>query len=356
MQAIIQSLNTVIVPIIVIGILIFIHELGHFFFAKINGIRVEKFSLGFGPKLWGKTIGDTEYKLSAVPLGGYVKMSGEEDPSENPQPWDYNAKKVYQRAQVIFAGPAMNIVLAYLIFVFLFIAGLQVQTTTVGSLMNGYPAKEAGLEPGDKIMAIDGKDITRWGEMLSIIQPSGGKELEFKIKRGDEILLKKITPKTETITDVVGDQATVGLVGITPGDEFIYERTGFWQAVVLGGKQTVLLTQMTYKGIWNMIVGKVSRKNVGGPLMIAKMAGEQARAGWRSLLSFMAIISLNLAVLNLLPLPVLDGGQLVFLAVEKLKGSPVQGRTIEWAQKISFTLLISLMVLVSFNDVLRFLK
>lgn len=350
-------MQTLITAIVAIGILIFVHELGHFFMAKVNGIKVETFSMGFGPKLFSYNFGGTCYQLSAIPLGGYVKMAGEEPGEDrNDNPDDYYNKKPWQRMLVIAAGPVMNLILAYLIFSGLFFSGLQTYSTTIGTLMVDYPAEQSGLLQGDKIISINGETVNKWDDMVSMIHKSADKEMDFEIKRGDKTFPLKITPKAEQVTDPFGGDRTIGLIGITPGNEFVREKNSLGKSLVLAADQTMFITVMTYKGLWAMVRGKISRKDIGGPIMIAQMAGQQARAGWLNLLSFIALISINLGVLNLIPIPILDGGQLMFIIVEKIKGSPVNLKAQEWAMKISFAILISLMVAVSFNDIWRIAK
>ena len=347
-------MQTIIISVIAIGILIFVHELGHFLMAKLNGIRVETFSLGFGPKICSYTWRETRYQLAAVPLGGYVKMAGEEpDGEKNDDPGDFYNKKPWQRVLVIAAGPVMNLLLAYFIFSGLFFSGLQTYSTTIGTLMEGYPAEQAGLMQGDKILSIDGTEVTKWDDMVALIHKHADQSLAFAVRRDGIEFTVGITPRAETLKDPFGKEHTIGLVGITPGNEFVVQHHSLLESLALAADQTVFITAMTYKGFWAMVTGKISKKDIGGPIMIAQMAGQQAKAGWLNLLSFIALISINLGVLNLIPIPILDGGQILFILVEKIKGSPVHLKAQEWAMKISFAVLIGLMVAVSFNDIWR---
>jgi len=350
---------TILAVVFVFSVLIIIHELGHFIVAKRNGVKVEVFSIGFGPKLFSIKKGDTEYKVSALPLGGYVKMAGIVDESMDKEgikgkPWEFMSKTVWQRFKIIAAGPLMNFVLAWAIFIGVYFVGVPVLTNKIGEVSVGYPAAEAKLQEGDRIVNIDGKPIKRWDDLVKIIYQSADKEISLTYERGGETFQTQITPRAEKTTDVFGKERTVGLIGIMPNSDFETEELNPLDSLWRGTVHTFKLTGLTYKGIYFLITGQVSAKNLGGPLMIAQLAGKQARQGALPLFYFIALISINLAVLNFLPIPILDGGHCLFIGVEALKGSPVSLKSQDLAQKIGLALLLALIVFATYNDILRF--
>ncbi len=353
-------MTTLLFFIIVIGPLIFFHELGHFLLAKRSGIRVERFSLGFGPKIVSKTIGETEYRISWLPFGGYVKMAGE-DPDEaklEGKPWEFMSKPVGIRALVIAAGPVMNIVLAILIFwgIFFFAGQLKIhdETTQVGLVSPGGPAGQAGIVTGDEIVSVNGVEVNTFSEMAQIIHQQVEKPIEVKwIHEGKE-LSARITTFKDRVLNEQGEMQDIGKIGIGPSYTTI--KVGFFKSFVEAVGWTVFILVETVKFLAGLIAGTASVKLVGGPILIAQMAGESARSGLISFLSFMGLLSVNLALINVLPIPVLDGGHLMFLSVEKLKGSPMSLKQRATMQQIGLAFLILLMVFFTYNDFLRAIK
>lgn len=353
---------TLLAFIFVLGLLVFVHEFGHFIAAKRSGIRVETFSLGFPPKLVGKKIGETEYRIGVVPLGGYVKMVGESDFEEGyvPQPGDYMAAPVWKRFIVISAGPVMNIITGvFLFFIIYWAAGIPEpipNTVSATSILPGSPAEKAGMAPGSEILAINGIKFTDSAKMAAYISERPDMPLSFTWKDNDRVITKDITTMEQTITDSLGNKEIVGRIGIGIGPMFEYKPTGPIQALKAGVDATVFLTTEMFRIIWRLITQQESIKNLGGPVMIAQQAGKAAKQGFLSLLGLAAFLSVNLAILNILPIPVLDGGHLVFLTIEAIKKSPVsiKGRLI--AQQIGMALLLLLMVVVTYNDIVRLVK
>jgi regulator of sigma E protease len=428
-------MTTTISFIIVLGILITAHELGHFLVAKALGIGVEKFSIGFPPKMFGFTKGETEYCISWIPLGGYVKLKGEgpEEVVEDPDdPALFSARPPYQRAAVILAGPVMNLILAFIVMPLVFMVGMAVPSylddpplagwvepgspadkigivpgdlmlnvngeesatweqffekasqagdnkleiqvkgltgvrsvtldlaeaedgrtgiqppmePTIGALTPGYPAQKAGVEKGDRILSLGQIPVSHWSEMARIIHASAGKALTLKVLRGKEELSISVTP-------VLDEKTGRGLMGISPLSENVIRRFGPVEAIAMGFERNVELLGMTFSFVWDLVSGQSSIKNLGGPIMIFQVTGEAARAGMAQFLAFMAFLSLQLGVLNLLPIPVLDGGHLVFLTAEGILRRPLDLRTREMAQKVGFFLLILLIIVISYNDILR---
>jgi regulator of sigma E protease len=343
--------------IIVLGVLIFFHELGHFLVARLLGVGVERFSLGFGPKLIGKTIGITEYQISAIPLGGYVKMVGESPDSElDPSdiPISFTHKHVFKRILIVAAGPFFNILLALIIFFGIFqISGLLILKPDIGEVNEGTPAYMAGLKKNDLVVSIDGVDISSWEDMANAIMASNGKTLAISVLRGDKILTKKVTPEVKKFKNIFNEDVDRYVIGITASGEVFKKNLNFFQAVSESINQTYQITALTIKGIVKLFQGTVSPKTLGGPIMIAQMAGQQAKEGVVNLIFFIALISINLAILNFLPIPVLDGGHLLFFFIEAIKGSPVSVKVREISQQAGIFVLILLMIYVFYNDIAR---
>jgi regulator of sigma E protease len=341
----------------VLGVLIFFHELGHFLVARVLGVGVERFSLGFGPKLIGKTIGITEYRISAIPLGGYVKMVGESPDSElNPSdiPISFTHKHVFKRILIVAAGPFFNILLALIIFFGIFqISGLLILKPGIGDVNEGTPAYMAGLKKDDLVVSIDGVDISSWEDMANAIMASKGKTLAISVLRKDKVLTKNVTPEVKKFKNIFNEDVDRYVIGITASGEVFKKDLNFFQAVSESINQTYQITALTIKGIVKLFQGTVSPKTLGGPIMIAQMAGQQAKEGVVNLIFFIALISINLAILNFLPIPVLDGGHLLFFFIEAIKGSPVSIRVREISQQAGIFVLILLMIYVFYNDIAR---
>jgi len=343
--------------IIVLGVLIFFHEFGHFLIARFFGVGVEKFSLGFGPRLIGKKVGITDYRISAIPLGGYVKMVGEEPDAEiDPEeiPLSFTHKHVAKRMLIVAAGPVFNILLAVIIFFGIFLSsGTFVLKPSVGSVKQGAPAFSAGLEKGDLIIAINESAINSWDEMAEIINGSKGKTIRLVVRRGDSTRNFTIAPEQVTTKNIFGEDIQRYIIGITASGESYSKDLNLFQAFSESLLQTYRVTELMVVIIAKLITGDISTDTLGGPIMIAQMAGDSAKAGIGSLISFIALISINLAIINLLPIPVLDGGHLLFFSIEAIKGSPVSIKVREIAQQIGLFLLILLMILVFYNDISR---
>jgi len=415
--------------IIGLGVLVFVHELGHFILAKLVGIRVERFSLGFPPRMIGKKIGDTDYCISWIPLGGYVKMAGMIDESLDKdsikgEPWEFMSKPIYQRFLVILAGPVMNIALAILLFGGIaYIMGLKeplgvsvgkiesqkiiAETTlqpgdmitsinnqpvktwadveplilkkdditvgyerdrqilkanfqstyfdsiekslppVVGSLREDFPGIKAGLQIGDRIVAIDGKPIRTWSELTEVIHGSPEKLLTVEWVRDGLTMTAEITPRRENL------QGTeIGLIGISyPVQE---KEIGLFQSIIYGANYSWQITRLIGYSIKLIITGQQAFKEAfAGPIMIAKLAKDSAREGESNFIAFIAFLSLNLGLLNLLPIPVLDGGHIVFLLIEAIIRRPISPKAKLIIQQIGMALIIALMLFVIINDIRR---
>lgn len=350
---------TVIATIVVLGILIFVHELGHFILSKKMGVKVLKFSLGFGPKLIGKKIGETEYQIAIFPLGGFVKPLGEdphEEISEEERPRSYWAQPIWKRALIIGAGPFFNFFLAIVIFsVINIIVGVPLPPSSrIGEVSPGLPAESAGLKSGDWVLSVDGEEVTRWDDLSKIIRSSKGKDLLLKIKRNDEILEIKVTPKPTVQKNLFGEEIQTFVIGITPFNEVAVQKVNPLRAIGSGMLQTWQGIQVMVIGIVKIIQRVIPAKEVGSLIMIGKLAGEQAQKGIIELAFFTAIISINLGLINLFPVPILDGGHFLFLLLEAILRKPLSIKKMEIAQQIGFIFLIFLMLFAFYNDLIRY--
>jgi regulator of sigma E protease len=433
---------TAISFIVVLGILIFIHEFGHFMMAKLCGVAVEKFSLGFGPKIIGLKRGETEYRISLLPLGGYVKMMGEspdEDVSEKDMERSFTHKTVSRRAAIVVSGPIMNLLLMFFLMPTIYMIGIQVpaylekppvigymeknsaaertglrkgdiirevdkrevknweQLTTriisspnntlflkverkgtvfytdlvlgssnqtgegiaglyppikptIGVISKGYPAEDAGIEVGDTIVNIDGSRVTHWAEVQEAIRGISDKKAVIEktiiLERDGELITVKVRPRWN-------EEIEGYLIGISPLQETFTRKYGFFDAITTGIKKGWDITVFTFIVIKKLFVGEISVKTLGGPIMIAQIAGQAAESGVTTFLFLMASLSLQLGILNLLPIPVLDGGHLLFFGIERLRGKPLSDKVIMVSQQAGIALLVLLMILVTYNDILR---
>ncbi len=346
---------SILSAILLFGFLVFIHELGHFLLAKASGVKVLTFSLGFGPKIIGKKIGETEYLLSAVPLGGYVKMLGE-DVEDEVEVYEeeraYKSQKVYKKAAIVMAGPIFNLLTAVAVFFFISLTGLPVLMATIGDPIPGTPAARV-LMKGDKILKINGQPISEWEEMSETVARSAGRELSLTVRRGGEVKELLITPETKEMPDIFGEKKQRGVIGVRPEGEIRTVRYGLADSVSYGFSKTWEVISMTLLGLVKLIQRVIPSDSIGGPILIFQMAEQQASQGALSFFTFAAVISVNLGILNLLPIPVLDGGHLFFLGIEAILRRPVSERIIMAAQRIGLALIISLMIFALYNDIFR---
>ncbi len=430
--------------IFVFSVLVFFHELGHFLAAKLFGVRVERFSIGYPPRLFGVQIGETDYCISAIPFGGYVKLAGMVDESLDTEikgePWEFNSKPAWQKAIIISAGVIMNVILAVVILVgILYVKGEPVIPITtvgyvqdgsiaqkvglqrfdkivainqqpvrtwneiqqyylanlgneivftverngeilqlvlsrenlgeegsenlgispmipavVGEVVPGYPAEKAGLKKGDRIVAINGQPVQDWLDMTDIVSQNPGKPLQFEVERDGTRLTLEITPKAVNEVGPDGESKIVGKIGIS-AITFVERRPlSFGQAVSKGLQQAQFTSAMMVKTLYWMITGKKSAKEViGGPIMIGKMAGDFAKTGFVNLLELLAYLSLMLAIINILPLPVLDGGHLVMIIIEGVTGKPIPTKVKVAIQQVGMALMLMLILFVIYNDISR---
>ncbi len=343
--------------IFVLGILIFIHELGHFLVAKRVGIRVEKFSLGFPPNIFSRKVGDTEYCIGAIPLGGYVKMIGENPEEKTTGAADeFSSKTVGQRAAVILAGPFMNYLLAIVILIgVIFFSGKAIKDftkITVGEVTQDSPAFKAGLQPDDVIIAFGDEPVTHFDSLRTRINAVVADTVQLTWVHGSDTVHKLIVTEATEIPNIDGEMDTVGIIGFSHKITH-YESYGVMESIGQGFIYAHVIVWETVKFLKKAISGQVSAKMIGGPVFIAQQSGKEARKGAASLFFFMALLSVNLAVLNILPIPILDGGHLVFLALEKIKGSPLSLKARGIAQQVGLLLLLATILMVTYNDIMR---
>lgn len=344
--------------VIVLGILIFVHELGHFLVAKRSGVTVLRFSLGFGPKIFAFTRGGTEYRLSLIPLGGYVKMLGEdpeEELTEEQRAGSFAEQPVRRRLAIVLAGPMSNFVLAVIIFAFLFsLSGIPHKLAEVGGVVPGTPAEQAGLKAGDKVLAINGTPISTWDELTGSIEKNDpDKPLTLKLSRDGQEMTVTVTPVVSDDKTIFGEPIKRRMIGIKMPEAETYRKINPLTAGYYAVAHTLELSKLFLVTIVKLIQRVVPLDTLGGPILIAQLAGKQAQQGVLNLLGFMAFISVNLAVLNLLPIPILDGGHIFFFLIEAIMGKPISVKKMEIAQKVGLVALLTLMVVVFYNDIMR---
>ena len=360
-----------IIPFLfVLTIVVFFHELGHFLVARWAGVRVLTFSLGFGPELVGfNDRHGTRWKISASPLGGYVKFFGDESEASTPsstaldamsaeeRQGSFHHKKVGPRAAIVAAGPIANFILAIVIFAGLFtFFGRPNATARVDKVMAGSAAEAAGFQSGDVVAAIDGKVIGNFSDMQRIVSIDAGQPLTFTVKRGDTTVSLRATPELKEIKDNFGNVHKLGVLGITrsnePGDVLV-ERVDPVTAVWLGTKETWFVIDRTLAYIGGVFTGREAADQVGGPLRIAQISGQVATIGLSALIHLAAVLSVSIGLLNLFPVPLLDGGHLLFYAVEAVRGRPLSERAQEMGFRIGLGLVLMLMVFATYNDILH---
>ena len=374
-------LTTVIAVVVVLGGLIFFHELGHFAVARGLGMGGSTFSLGFGPKILKYRKGKTEYALSLVPLGGYVALVGESDPKDIPEGFtekeSFALRPAWQRLLVVAAGPAANIILAWLLCWTLALGwGTPVLLPQVGGVVQNGPADKAGIQPGDTIVSINGAAVANWQAMADAITQSNGKTLAVTLSRPDMapqaddqtradeaaqpeqgmIISVELTPERSTRKTIFGEEESAWLIGIRNSGAVRLVQHGFADAAIAGAGQTADMVSLTWQSFVKLAERVVPLDQVGGPIMIMQMVGKQAHEGLAGLLALAALISINLGILNLLPIPVLDGGQIVFCLWEIIFRRPLNARLQDYAMRAGIALLVALMLLATYNDLWRILK
>ena len=350
----------------VLTVLVYVHEWGHYWVARRNNVRVEVFSIGFGPELFGWTNNEgTRWKISAIPLGGYVKMLGQSDLpvdeensgaiSEEDKPFSFQYKTLAQRSAIVFAGPLANFILAVVLFTGVIMAvGIPKHYAGVGNVQKNSAAAEAGFKAGDRIIEINGNAVTWFSDLVRIVSGSPGTSLEITVIRNE--LEKKLTatPRVSTRIDENGNTVEVGILGVRfDPDQAEHERQTPWTATWMGIKQTASLTSNLLSYLGEMITGQRGAEELGGPLRIAQLTGQMARSGFDDLLFFMAALSVNLGLINLFPIPLLDGGHLMYFAAEGIRGRPLGPRAQDYGFRLGLILVLILMVFATWNDLVQ---
>jgi len=344
----------IIYGILALVVLIIIHEFGHFIVAVLSGVKVERFSIGFGPVLLKKQTKITEFVISAVPLGGYVKMKGEDPNSvdENDKEGAFYAQSVYKRMLIVFAGPFFNILSAVLFFAIAYVIGIQTLSPQIGKVLKDSPAYFAHLQPKDTVIKINNINVATWEDMSKIIKTHDN--LNLVINRNGKLINVNIKPKAEVVKNPLGYREKIHVIGILPSGETTIVKYPVLKSLSLGVEKTIYITKLTIEGIIRLIGGFIPSSEVGGPIMIVDIASKAAQAGFGAFLIFASIISINLGLLNLFPIPVLDGGHLMFFTIEAIRKKPVSEKFQVAAQKVGIGLLIALMVFAFYNDIKRF--
>ena len=362
-------INNIIPLVIVLGIMIFFHELGHFLIAKFFNVKVLKFALGFGPKIISREYGETEYSIRYLPLGGFVKMLGENDFDEDAEPINendaeraFNVQHPLKRIAIVAAGPVFNVVLAFfLLFGFLIFIGKPVTPAdpviipTINEVVKGSPAEKAGLKKGDIIVSLEEKNIEKSEDVSALIKDKAGMPVKIIVMRGDERLTFFPVPEESNVKGESGEDIKKAILGVFIAymTDTEYEKMNLPDAFKEALSDSWEIIRMTCLVVVKLIQGDVSIKTVGGPIMIGQMTGRIVQQNIGDLIPFMAIISINLGIINLLPIPILDGGVILFLLLELVMRKPVSMNKREFAMKIGLSLLLLLMAVVFYNDILR---
>jgi regulator of sigma E protease len=357
-----------VVPFLVaLVIIVFIHELGHFLVARWCGVDVEVFSIGFGKEItgWHDRRG-TRWKLCWIPLGGYVKFRGDANAASMPDaeavaqakndPGNFHGKPLWQRAAVVAAGPIANFILAIFIFSAAFMSvGAPVMEPGVDEVLAGSAAEQAGIRPGDVIVSINGNEIKTFSDIQQSVMTRGGEELAVVVDRKGERLNLKVTPTIKEEPDGFGGKIRIGLLGVkhNPDGPVKYERMAPLQAIEAGVERTWFIIDTTFRYIGKLVMGRESVDQLGGPIAIAKVAGDAASVGFFQFISVIAFLSVSIGLINLFPIPMLDGGHLVYYAIEAVRGKPMGERAQEWGFRIGFSLVVMLMVVGTWNDLVR---
>jgi len=353
-------LISLIPTLIVLGLLILIHELGHFIACRLTGVRVEKFSIGFGPEIFRIQGPETAYVISLLPLGGFVKPAGEmvsEVEGDEPKAGEYLAAPWLSKIFIVTAGVIMNYFLAFVLFSWVFMIGRPIPGTVIGGFIDGYPAKASALSAGDRIISINGLGVETWQQMTEEINRLDGSELLLTVeKNGTAGALYDVhlTPKVENAKDLFGKPVTAKRLGVTPSPESqVFEKFSFREALVKGADSVIHLTVLTHKAIFYMLTGQMSARSMSGPIGIVAMTGSAAQLGLPYVIQLAASLSVSLAVINLLPIPALDGGHFFFLLWEGITRRRISYKVQEKLTQAGFALLMLLMVFVIYNDLLN---
>ncbi|MBI4226765.1 MAG: RIP metalloprotease RseP [Candidatus Omnitrophica bacterium] len=347
---------TTVILLAALSVLILVHEAGHFVMARRFGVRVERFSIGFGPVVLRRRWGETEYVVSLLPLGGYVKMAGEgpEDRKTGAR-WEYGSQPVWRRVGIVLAGPLVNYAAGLLLFILMFWAGAPTLMPVVGGVLPDYPAAAAGVQPGDRIVTVAGVPVDSWDAVTAQIRRrTSGAPIAMGLRRGETDQTVEIVPTIRQAPGLFGRVSRVAMIGLTPSSEVQLTRAPWPAAIRQGARRTWELTVMTYTSLWQLATGALPLKeSLTGPVGIFYITSSAAALGWRYLCQLFAVLSVSLAIFNLLPLPVLDGGHLAFLAIERIRRRPISLRVQEIATQAGMVFLIGMMLVVTYHDLAK---
>ena len=344
-------LMNILVFVAVLSVLIITHELGHFIAARMSGIKVEEFSIGFGPAIFRKKIKDTQFLISSIPLGGYVKMLGDDRNSCKGTGDEFFSKPLGVRARVIFAGPFANYIFSFIIIWMIFTMGVPQPTTTVGMVFKGMAADTAGIKKGDKIIEVNGKSIKDWSDLQKAVYHCKN-AISLSVLRGNKKMNFSIVPKEESVKDIFGRSIKRRLIGINPTSTIV--KYNFPTAFLKGAEYTWRLTSITLKGFYYIITGAIPlRKSVAGPVKLFEITSDVYKQGIISLMSLVSLIGISLAIINLFPIPVLDGGHLFFIGLEKVRGKPLSDKTEAVLTKIGIAIISLITIFAFYNDIVH---
>jgi regulator of sigma E protease len=347
--------------LIILSVVVFVHEFGHYWVARRNRVRIETFSIGFGPELFGREDRHgTRWKLSAIPLGGYVKMLGDADAASATvdlnrarEPDSFPGKSVWQRMAIVVAGPLANFLFAIAALAILFaVVGRPFTPAEVGAVQPDSPAAAAGLLPGDRVVSVEGQPVESFEALQGIVRDRAGEPLAFDLERDGAPLALTVTPKASEIEDRFGNRHQVGLIGVSRA-EVEYRRSNPFAALFEATAETGRMIGATLYALGEMIAGTRGTQELGGPLRIAQMSGQIAQDGFVPALWFTAVLSINLGLINLFPIPLLDGGHLVLFGIEAARGRPLGERSQEIAFRFGLAMVLSLMVFATWNDLVH---
>jgi len=364
------ALGYLIPFLFVLTTVVFVHELGHFLVARWCGVRVKAFSIGFGPELVGfDDRHGTRWKLSAIPLGGYVRFFGDEDAASTPDRTTLDAlteeersttffgKSVWQRAAIVAAGPIANFILAIAIFAAIFtLYGREVTTARVDQVVAGSVAEKAGFRPGDLIRTIDGSRIETFNDLQRIVSTSADRPLTIVVERDGAPVTLEATPERREVTDRFGNVHRIGQLGLsrdTSGGNVTVERYSLPEAIVMGAEETWMVVDRTFAYIGGLFAGRESTDELGGPIRVAQVSGQVATLGFVALVNLAAVLSVSIGLLNLFPVPMLDGGHLLFYLVEAVRGRPLSPKVQDFGFRIGLAAIVMLMLFTTFNDIWR---
>ncbi len=351
--------------IVALTIIVFIHEFGHYYIARLCGVKVEVFSIGFGKELFGwNDRNATRWKVCALPLGGYVKFEGDANAASMPgsenlngSPTSFHNKKVWQRAAVVAAGPIANFLLAIVVFAGTFVVfGQQVADPVVGIVLQGSAAEAAGIKPKDVVKSVNGLRIDTFNDLQKYVFDRGGEPLSVEIDRGGSVIVINVVPRVEIDKDAFGNEVRIGRLGVGIGDNPDAIRTIKYsvpEAVWRGIEHTGFIIKTTLRYLGKIVTGRESADQLRGPPGIADLAGKAATSGLTTFINFIGLISVSIGLINLFPVPMLDGGHLVYYGIEALRGKPLSRSTQEWGFRIGLTMVMLLMFVATWNDIAR---